>query len=573
MTTDGAGRPTVGRPLVPGDVAPAQRPNGLFVGPAEEPDEYELLGEGIAGGEGVIWRARYRGSLTSPVPRAIKLLNRPPSLPDEWPSPSDMRRWRDQIVLLNHLQLDRVVQVFEIFRGAPPHPSGTSDARADVTYVTMEWIEGPTLDQLVQGEPADRLLLAERLEYVLHVAQALAGLHSLSRSAGNPSLHRDVKPTNCIVHQERGVVLVDLSTMRLLTDGYDRFGMFSHGYAAPEVLLHPHAPRLPSADLYSLGGLAVFCLLGENPPTASAANVPVIKRRVAEVGRQAGVHDPDAFAAHLVAMLSMEPAGRPQDGVAWARHLVGLATPTARRLGIAARFRTALAPPRGRRLAVGLGAIALGLLVALGLVRPWSEKESGDSPTGVATSDAPILSASVSSTPDDDKSGQPGPEPVATLEAGISMGAETGTSDRSGTSPDQGGVAPTGVITSPDEDAQVPQCAYFSGTAKIPAESTLVLAMQNLSNGQPEKYVEYVFGWDEPATAWSWRGAQYFGQPSDRSGQRYKVELIVVTLLSAKQAQAAGGDAINALAGTGTVLDERTVVRVGGAVANNCEGP
>ncbi|WP_084647091.1 serine/threonine protein kinase [Parafrankia discariae] len=548
MTTDDAERPTAGRPLVPSDAAHAERANGLHVGPPEAPDEYELFGEGTAGGEGVIWRARYRGALTSPVPRAIKLLNRPPGLHDEWPSQSDMRRWRDQIVLLNHLQLDHLVQVFELFRGAPPHPSGTAQARADVTYVAMEWVEGPTLDQLARGEPATRRLLAGRLEYVLHVAQTLAGLHSLSRSAGNPSLHRDVKPTNCIVHRERGVVLIDLSTMRLLADGYDRLGMVSHDYAAPEVLRYPHAPRAPSADLYSLGGLAVFCLLGENPPAASAATVPVLRQRIAVVGRQAGVPDPDAFAAHLVAMLSAEPERRPQDGVAWARSLIELAAtaPTAPRRAIASRLAAALVPRRGRRLILGLGVVALGAFVALGPVGLWPDAQRGDRSGAVAVSGGPVTPVPGSSAPGADSVGR---------------------------SSSDAAVTPTGMITSPGEDARVAQCSYFSGTAQIPSGSTLVLTMANLSNGQPEKYVEYVFGWDEPATTWSWRGAQYFGQPSDTSGQRYRVELMVIDLLSARQARAAGGDAVNALAASGTVLDDRTVVRVGGAVANNCEGP
>src|SRR4051794_16122168 len=42
-------------------------PNGWFAGPHGDPDRFQLLGRGLAGGEGNIWRARYRGELTSPL--------------------------------------------------------------------------------------------------------------------------------------------------------------------------------------------------------------------------------------------------------------------------------------------------------------------------------------------------------------------------------------------------------------------------------------------------------------------------------------------------------------------------
>ncbi|MBO3753022.1 hypothetical protein J5X84_43855 [Streptosporangiaceae bacterium NEAU-GS5] len=59
-----------------GELRPDE-PNGWYVGPADDPDRYELLGEGIGGGEGITWRARYHGSLDSPLPLAVKVQHPP----------------------------------------------------------------------------------------------------------------------------------------------------------------------------------------------------------------------------------------------------------------------------------------------------------------------------------------------------------------------------------------------------------------------------------------------------------------------------------------------------------------
>ena len=44
------------------------------------------------------------------------------------------------------------------------------------------------------------------------------------------SLHRDAKPTNCIVTGYRGLVLIDVSTVRPLADGFDLAGLHTRAY-------------------------------------------------------------------------------------------------------------------------------------------------------------------------------------------------------------------------------------------------------------------------------------------------------------------------------------------------------
>jgi len=233
-------------------------PQGRYVGPAEDPDRYELLGDGLRGGEGTTWRARYHGQLMSPLTLAVKQLYSP--------SAADRRRRLDQAALLRHLRAAHIVQVHEVFFGAPIHPPGGAiDGEPQDAYLVMEWVDGPTLRQLCHGHPATGESVVRRMGYVQQAAVALSELSSNTRSAGNPSLHRDVKPGNCIIHEERGLVLIDVSTVRLVADGVDEAGWHTPEYTAPEVAADPSLPRSRAADAYSLGGLAVFCLTGQDP--------------------------------------------------------------------------------------------------------------------------------------------------------------------------------------------------------------------------------------------------------------------------------------------------------------------
>jgi hypothetical protein len=126
----------------------------------------------------------------------------------------------------------------------------------------------------------------------------------------------------------------------------------------------------------------------------------------------------------------------------------------------------------------------------------------------------------------------------------------------------------TGSISSPEGGAKVKDCAYFSGTAHLAKGKTLILAMRNLDNDDDAKYVEQVFGWDEPDQLSSWQGAQYFnGEP----GQRYAVELMAVDLEAVRATP--DRPASDALAAKGTSLAVREVEREAGTVGNVCPGP
>ncbi|AGL13706.1 protein kinase [Actinoplanes sp. N902-109] len=347
---------TQGGPELPGPEEP------LYAGPDEDPDRYELSGPGATGGEGVVWPARYAGGLSSPLPAALKMLRKSAREDGTW-----WRRSLDQAALLRHLRLEHLVHVHEVFVGAVPHPRGTAaamDARAP--FVAMEWLDGPTLQEELGGIPATAADLPRRLGFVADTAETLAALASATQSAGNPSLHRDIKPANGIVHPQRGLVLIDITTLRRFDDGFDSTGLHTPGYTAPEVLAAPNLPRSLASDMYSLGALAVFCLTGDDPHPGEKLRADLLA-----VAGSVQIANPRAFVDHVLAALADEPGERPADPVGWARRLQDLAA----------------ARPRRLRLAAALGALVLVLSGGgVALAHPWD-----DAP---ATTAAPVPTAS-----------------------------------------------------------------------------------------------------------------------------------------------------------------------------------
>nr|WP_269330480.1 protein kinase [Kineosporia babensis] len=462
----------------------------------------------MSGGEGDIWRARYRGELTSPLPVAVKRLRRPANVGDDWPTPADLRRWEDLRALLLIMRIDHLVSVLDVFVGPAPHPHGlVPEQEAPITpYVVMEWVPGPTLADEYTGRPATAENLGLRLRQVEQVAKALNALHSRTVSAGNPSLHRDVKPTNCILAPLRGVVLVDVGTMRRVDDGRDLSGRHTPAYTAPEVLTDPMAAREAASDRYSLGALAWFCVTGQNPPPARDPQAQEQARSLAlEAARNAGVRDPAAFATHLTQMLAPQPTARPTDAQAWAERLRTLGVisePTSKSLLAAA-------------IAIPLMAIAL---ILLPLAVPREEGEPS------ASSTKATLPASIVTEP---------PPPHRNLDRGPW--------------PTRGTTSKSAAFTAPADGAEIGRCPQLRGTADLPPGRTLLFTVENLSVGERIRHVTLIPGWRRPASLARWKLRPPVGLPSDPLGDRYRLEVVVVPLAALKgQAATRSGLAIPA---------------------------
>lgn len=131
-------------------------------------------------------------------------------------------------------------------------------------------------------------------------------------------------------------------------------------------------------------------------------------------------------------------------------------------------------------------------------------------------------------------------------------------------------AAARGAITAPAPGADVQECAVLTGTATLPAGTTLVLVVHNLDSGDGQRLAVEVSGWDAPRTTWSWQGTLSFGDDS-AVGQRFAVDLLAVPLDAVRAAQ--GADAaqrVAAYTAQGQELTFITVARVTGVPESGC---
>jgi serine/threonine protein kinase len=180
-------------------------------------------------------------------------------------------------------------------------------------YIVMQYVEGPSLAEWMEGHPRASERDARRV--IGEVAAGLAAAHTRNL------LHRDVKPGNVLLEAESGRAYVaDFGVSAALGAGTaDASGSLTatgHVVGTPIYMSPEQAagePLSPRSDVYSLGVMAYELLVGELPFKASTAMgwaaahlrdtpTPVHNRRA----------DLSPEVAHLVdRCVAKDPADRP----------------------------------------------------------------------------------------------------------------------------------------------------------------------------------------------------------------------------------------------------------------------
>jgi eukaryotic-like serine/threonine-protein kinase len=154
-----------------------------------------------------------------------------------------------------------------------PHIQGVYDVgEADgLYYIVLQYIEGPTLKQLLAGRPLEPL---SALSIGIQIADALAVAH------GSGIAHRDLKPANVIVTADGQAKVLDFGLAKMLAadpaeDGspprsptdepLTEVGVpyGSMGYSSPEQAAGDPADH--RSDIFSLGVLLYEMLTGQPP--------------------------------------------------------------------------------------------------------------------------------------------------------------------------------------------------------------------------------------------------------------------------------------------------------------------
>jgi tRNA A-37 threonylcarbamoyl transferase component Bud32 len=214
---------------------------------AEQIGQYALKRKLGAGGMGEVWLAEH-GLLKRPC--AVKFIR-----PDLAAHPATAARFEREVQAVTGLTHANTVRVYDYGR--------TEDGSF---YYVMEYLDGPTLEQLVREAGP---LPPGRVMYLLRqVCGALGEAH------GAGLIHRDLKPANVIVAAlggQRDVAkLLDFGLVQdLSADADDRLTrtgtvLGTPAYMSPEQAAGESALDA-RGDVYGLGAVAFFALTGRPP--------------------------------------------------------------------------------------------------------------------------------------------------------------------------------------------------------------------------------------------------------------------------------------------------------------------
>lgn len=190
-----------------------------------------------------------------------------------------------------------------------------ADLASGVPYLIMEYVDGPSLSQLIRS--AGAVPLPAALAILESVAAALELLHERA------IVHRDVKPANVLLDSQGRVCLADfgLACPRRTSDAAGAASLAgTPAYMAPEAFDGAVTPR---CDVYALGVCAFELLAGALPFSATTWKEVRDMHRAAplplEKLRQRGIQE--AFIEVVERALNKSPVFRYKSALAFRRGL------------------------------------------------------------------------------------------------------------------------------------------------------------------------------------------------------------------------------------------------------------
>src|SRR5687768_1076586 len=219
---------------------------------------YRVTGKLGTGGMGVVYEAE-----DTRLPRKVALKFLPEEVADDADATRRFRREAETIALLSHPHICTIYDIDE------------HEGRA---FIAMECIAGVNLKTYIaRHAPAT----ADVVDLALQIADALGAAHEKG------IVHRDIKPGNIIVTDEKRVKVLDFGlARRFRTDDTAELGlegstmpgrpMGTANYMAPERILQ--LPLDPRSDLFSLGVVIYEMATGRLPfagasPSETVTNV------------------------------------------------------------------------------------------------------------------------------------------------------------------------------------------------------------------------------------------------------------------------------------------------------------
>lgn len=162
-------------------------------------------------------------------------------------------RIRREIDIVNNYDIPGVPQIREF--------SSCLFAGDEHFYLLEEYIEGESLDEILQHGPIDMQQCLHLFEYLLITVAKLETLGIV---------HRDIKPANIICGNDGTFHLIDFGIARnlnltSLTLTTAAVGPHTPGYGAPELFQYSKSKIDSRADLFSIGVVIYQAIFGKHP--------------------------------------------------------------------------------------------------------------------------------------------------------------------------------------------------------------------------------------------------------------------------------------------------------------------
>ena len=305
-----------------------------------------LLGQG---GMGAVYKA-YDKELDRPV--ALKLIR-----PDLASEPQAMGRFKQELLLASKISHKNILRI---------HDLGEANG---VKFISMAYVHGQDLHGLLQR---GRLSVDEAVHIIRQLCGALEAAH------GEGVVHRDLKPQNVLLDEQRNVFITDFGLAKSLAvdTGMTMSGQYlgTPRYMAPEQV-ESHQNVDHRADLYALG-LILFEMVTGDVPFHADTPLQLMYKRVHETPRSPAELNPDLppwLVQIIVKSIERDPARRYQSARAMLNDIDAARAPSVmipppvdmgpetRRISIA----LPLMP--WRKMGIGLAAVVVLLAVLLAI--------------------------------------------------------------------------------------------------------------------------------------------------------------------------------------------------------------
>jgi serine/threonine protein kinase len=211
-------------------------------------DRYEIGDELGRGATATVYRG-HDTAMHRPV--ALKLVRKTGIDPAELePTLERLRQEATLVARLNHARIAAVYDFIET---------------PDLACVVMELVPGKTLARRLKQQA--RCDFASTWEIASQILEGLAYCHAQG------VIHRDMKPANVIVGNDRGVKITDFGVARIDTSSITQLGdvLGTPPYMAPEQCMG--LPCTERTDLYQVGAIVYELVTGQRPFQGRGAQI------------------------------------------------------------------------------------------------------------------------------------------------------------------------------------------------------------------------------------------------------------------------------------------------------------